>query len=263
MFCLRISLPPALCFAFAACLSFPCMMQAGPPFVTDDPIPEGWHRLEVNLATQDFKTVHGWSGDFLRVDAAYGLLPDLELNFLTPLSYDAPAQGAHHVGYGDTQLGLKYLLLDEKKALINLGFAPVVFLPTGKHRLNLGNGNDQLFLPLWLQKDLGPWTVYGGGGYTFNPGNAGHENFWSAGAVVQRKISDTLALGLELYHESPEERGDSASTLLNAGATFDLNEHYHLLASAGHSVAGRATFSGYFALQITLGGEESKQSPAK
>jgi hypothetical protein len=48
-------------------------------------------------------------------------------------------------------------------------------VPTGSKSDGLGSGQMQAFLPLWLQKCVGDWTVYGGGGYGINPG-AGNEN---------------------------------------------------------------------------------------
>src|SRR5262245_43948573 len=80
-------------------------IEAGPPFITDDPEPEELHRWEINLATQDFRQGGSWSGNALHADIAYGLLPDLELNLLAPFSYDAPRHETGHLGYGDTQLG--------------------------------------------------------------------------------------------------------------------------------------------------------------
>jgi hypothetical protein len=56
----------------------------------------------------------------------------------------------------------------------------------GNAQLGLGTGHMQLFLPIWLQEDLGPCTVYGGGGYFLNPG-AENRNYWFSGIVVEAK----------------------------------------------------------------------------
>jgi hypothetical protein len=237
--------------------------HAGPPFITDDPEPVDPHHWEINLASEDVKAAGNWSGTIFQLDVAYGLLPDVELNFLTPLNYQAPRNAASHIGYGDTEIGFKYRFVHQKESKLEIGIAPVLFLPTGDHHFEIGNGKNQLFLPLWLQKSWGKWTLYGGGGYTFNPGDEDNLDFWYTGAVIQRKISDTFALGLEVFHIGPQERGEPAPTCVNVGATLDLNEHCHLLAAAGHSIEGRSFFTGYFALQITLGPEEKKPAPAQ
>ena len=51
-----------------------------------------------------------------------------------------------------------------------------------------------LLVPLWAQKDFGAWQVFGGGGYTFNPGRDGRD-FWQGGVAVLRQVSDRFALG--------------------------------------------------------------------
>jgi hypothetical protein len=54
---------------------------------------------------------------------------------------------------------------------------PLVEVPSGDADKGLGNGKTQYFLPVWLQKDFGKWTIYGGGGYWINPGT-GNKNWW-------------------------------------------------------------------------------------
>jgi hypothetical protein len=46
-----------------------------------------------------------------------------------------------------------------------VAFFPQVFIPVGP--ANRGAPVTELF-PIWLQKSLGPWTMFGGGGYTNN-----------------------------------------------------------------------------------------------
>lgn len=244
-------------------LSSTLRVQAGPPYITDDPEPEELHHWEINLATIDFKTAGSWSGNALHADIAYGLLPDLELNLLAPFSYDAPRHESGHLGYGDTQLGFKYRLAKENGFIPEVGFAPFVVLPTGDHDLGLGDGKAQLFLPLWLQKTFGRWTSYGGGGYFFNPGDSDNRDYWFMGLVVQRKMSETFNLGMEIFRRTADTRNGSAQTALNLGATLDLSEHFHILVSAGHSVEGPGQFLGYLAFQITLGPEEKKETAEK
>jgi hypothetical protein len=55
----------------------------------------------------------------------------------------------------------------------------------------------QYFLPVWLQKDFGKWTTYGGGGYWINPG-AGNKNWWFSGILLQYSFTETFYLILEL-----------------------------------------------------------------
>jgi hypothetical protein len=93
-------------------------------------------------------------------------------------------QGGSQFGYGDTELGGKHRFVRETVRLPQMAVYPSVDLPTGDAARGLGAGHAQVFLPLWLQKSLGPWTI-DGGSYWFNPGS-GNRNWWSAGWLVQR-----------------------------------------------------------------------------
>jgi len=63
-------------------------------------------------------------------------------------------------------------------------------VPTGSHGRNLGSGHLQTFLPIWLQKSMGKWTAYGGGGYWINPG-AHNRNWCFTGLVIQHQVLQT------------------------------------------------------------------------
>jgi hypothetical protein len=62
-------------------------------------------------------------------------------------------------------------------------------------------------LPLWLQKEFGKWTTYGGGGYGITPG-PGNRNYWFFGWEIQRRITDRLVLGGELFHQTASTTGE-------------------------------------------------------
>ncbi len=49
---------------------------------------------------------------------------------------------------------------------------PLLEAPTGDAARGRGTGRTHAFVPLWVQKDFGDWTTYGGGGYWINPGPA-------------------------------------------------------------------------------------------
>jgi hypothetical protein len=54
--------------------------------------------------------------------------------------------------------------------------------------------------------------------------------------VVARRIIPSLQLGLELYHQTPEEKRGRQSSGVGFGAIYDLSENYHLMASAGPGI---------------------------
>jgi hypothetical protein len=112
---------------------------------------------------------------------------------------------------------------------------PTIELPSGDFHRGLGGGVTRVFLPIWLQKDFGDWTTYGGGGPTINEGRD-NKNFWFVGWVLQRKITDQLAIGAEIFHQTAEIVGEKDSTGFNVGATYDVTDHYHLLFSIGRGL---------------------------
>jgi hypothetical protein len=181
---------------------------------------------------------------------------------IAPLGYDRPSSGPSRYGYADTELGFKYRFVHETDSMPQIGIFPLVELPTGNSSEGLGNGKAQVFLPVWLQKEFGDWTTNGGGGYWINPGE-GNRNYWYAGWEVQRKLTESFTAGLEIQYHTASAVGDKASASLNAGGIWDLSDTYHLLFSAGHTVAGASGFQGYLALQITFGPDDSKSAVKK
>jgi hypothetical protein len=194
----------------------------------------------------------GWTGTGPHVEVNYGALPDLHLHLITPLVFDRPTDGPNHYGYGDTEVGIKWRFLEETPARPQVGTFPIVLLPTGNAEHGLGHGSAQALLPLWLQKSVGEWTTYGGGGYWINPGTDQH-NFWFAGWQVQRRLAEQVTAGAEIFHiTSPEVRGQ-AETRFNVGLVYDVSESHHLLFSTGRGLQGPNDFQGYFAYQLTFG----------
>jgi len=239
-------------------LSLSGIAHAGPPFITDDPEPVEYRHWEFMLATQQFHNADGWSGTSPHLELNYGVIPDVQLHVIAPIGYNkAPGEPAHF-GYADTELGVKYRFVHETDILPQIGFFPLVELPTGNHAEDLGNGKTQLFLPIWMQKKFGDWTTYGGGGYWFNPGEGNHD-YWFAGWEVQRKITESFTAGMEIQFRTPDTVDGHSSTALNAGGIWDLSENYHILFSAGHTVQGPSEFQGYLAFQITWGPKEAKE----
>jgi hypothetical protein len=225
---------------------------AGPPFITDDPEPVEYRHWEIYVASQLEQDKAGWSGTSPHFEVNYGALPNLQLHLIAPVSFSAAAHGATNFGYGDTELGAKYRFFEETDQLPQMGVFPLVEIPSGSRARDLGSGHAQVFLPLWLQKNFGSWTTYGGGGYWINPGKNNHDWLFT-GWVLQHEITAALTLGGEIFHETPNEKGGGSDTRLNFGGFYNFSDTYHLLFSAGHTIQGPSTFQGYLAFQITVG----------
>ena len=228
------------------------LLRAGPPYVTDDPEPVEYKHWEVYLATQTTHEPDSTAGTLPHVEVNYGALPDVQLHVIAPLAFSSSSGSSRNFGYGDTELGIKYRFQEETVSTPQLGIFPIVELPTGSTKKDLGSGHTQVFLPLWIQKKIGEWTTYGGGGYWLNPGT-GNKNYWLIGWMVQNQITKTLALGAEVYHTTPQEIHGESKTALNVGLVWDLNEEQHILASAGPTLSGPKGYQTYLAYQLTFG----------
>ncbi|HZL33840.1 MAG TPA: hypothetical protein VFC78_00940 [Tepidisphaeraceae bacterium] len=256
-------------FVFAILFSHP--VSAGPPFITDDPDPVEYKHWEVYLFSIYTHTSGADSGQFPAVEVNYGVVPDVQLHLIAPLAFDREPGSAAHYGYGDTELGIKYRFVHETDFFPEIGVFPLVEVPTGDAGRGLGNGQTQLFVPLWLQKSFGKdkeWTTYGGGGFWYNPG-VDHRDYFRLGWELQRDFGKNLTLGGEIYHETPSAGGGSimgitdqhntasvvgthGHTAFNLGGYYNFDDHWHLLFSAGRDIDGPNRFSSYLGVQLTF-----------
>jgi hypothetical protein len=92
----------------------------------------------------------------------------------------------------------------------------------------VGTQHASLFLPLWLEKDWGQWSAFGGGGCELNRGG-NDQNFCQVGAVIARQVVSNLQLGLEIFHQTPDTLDGEATTSVGAGARYDVTDNVHLL----------------------------------
>ena len=241
-----------LCFVV---FFFPFSALAGPPFRTDDPEPVEYKNWEVYIASQYENDRGGVSATAPHLEVNYGITPNFQLHVIAPMEYVKPTGLPSHYGYGDTELGLKWRFFENEEAKFMAGIFPLVEIPTGAESRGLGNGDAQVFLPIWLQKSWGPWQTYGGGGYWINPGD-GHKDFWFVGWQLQREMNKCLTIGAELFYESPREVGGDHHFGFNGGAIINVTEHHHILMSMGTDIDGPANFFSYIAYQLTFGSEK-------
>lgn len=229
--------------------------RAGAPFVTDDPEPVGdghWEVYGFSMGSH----VHGdRSGTLAGLDANYGAAPNVQLHLIAPFAFDDPSGSGSHSGIGDVELGVKYRFVDPgpDEWWPQAGIYPLVEVPTGDADRGLGSSHRRAFLPIWLQRDFGRWTTYGGGGRWINPG-AGNQDAWFFGWLLQRRVTDQLVLGGELFHQTADTENGKDTSAFNVGATYDLADHYCLLFSAGRGLQNAAEtneFSYYAAFRWT------------
>jgi hypothetical protein len=243
----------ALPFAFILlALIRPPKAFAGPPYITDDPVPVEFQHWELYLASIFSKQPDAWTSTAPHIEVNYGVVPDVQLHTILPLTLYVPADGASSYGYGVTELGVKYRFVHESSWRSQLGVFPLLEVPPGLHDKNLGVQHLQAFLPLWLQKSEGLWTAYGGGGYWINPGTE-NRNWWFSGIVIQWQVLPNFAPCVELFHGTAQQAGQSPQNGFNLGLMWDLSDLQHIMFSAGPAFGGPNQLQGYFAYQLTFG----------
>ena len=214
---------------------------AGPPFLTDDPVPTPLGQWEVYGFSAATAVDGDTAGTLIGTEVNNGAAPGLMLHIVVPMGFDAASGHGLRAGPGDIELGAKLRIVDadESDWWPQIATFPLIEVPVGSARRGLGGGKFREYIPIWMQKDFGRWTTYGGGGYWINPG-PGNRNYWFAGWLLQRQVTDRLALGAELFHQTADTLAGHDTTGFNAGGQYDFSDHYHLLFSAGKGLQNAA-----------------------
>ncbi len=243
----------AVCLC-AASLAAPLRALAGPPFVTDDPVPVDYGGWEINNALLGTLVRGGALAGLPSIDINYGAYPGIHLH-LQPQITAVWGPTGNEAGIGDTQIGAKIRLLDENQQSWTPAVAiyPTFTAPTGSAPRGLGAGVGHTFLPVWIDKTFGNWIVDGGAGYSINPGSQGR-NAWFVGGLLLYQFTKKLQLGGEVFLQTAQTRDAPSAPGFNLGGSYDLTDTYHLLFSAGQALAHVSAtnrFSFYLALQLT------------
>ena len=236
---------------FTLLLSTGNCLQAGPPVRTDDPEPVALGHAEFYVAGIATLTAEDKVLSAPLLEFNYGAFPNLQLHLVVPFVQVQPAGEAWARGYGDTELGVKYRIIQETDTLPQVGIFPMVELPTGNADRGLGSGHTAVYVPLWLQKSFGKWTTYGGYGWWRNPGE-GQRNWSYRGWLLQREVVEALTLGGEVFRTTASTQEGSNAVGWNLGAVINLNEHHHLLVSAGRNFSGPSETHAYLGYQFTF-----------
>lgn len=222
---------------------------AGPPYQSDDPQPTDLGHFEIYTFG---KGTFGRSGSSSSsgIDFNYGAAPDLQLTAVVPFGYDSPSDGPSAFGPGNVELAAKYKFLHQETFGLDVSVFPRVFAPSPSRT---GNPYASTLLPIWVQKDWGSVSVFGGGGCQFSLQGVAR-NFCLYGATVTRQFFRKLQLGVEVFHQTSDGIGGPPSTTLGIGARYDLDDHHHLLgyvARGIENVAQTGSWSWYASVLFT------------
>ena len=224
------------CLVVVVALSAAAPVMAGPPYVTDDPEPTntgGWENYLYVTGTN----TPGDTEEEAGIELNYGAAPDLQLSASLPIDYDHV--DGYRFGGGDIDLGAKYRFVHQSPDswLPDVAIFPSVSLLTAAR--TLGPQHLSLFLPLWMEKDFGAWSTFGGGGYTINPGD-GNRDYQLFGWAVARTITSRLNIGVEVYHQTASVVHGKSLTNIALGFVFQMSKHLALMASGGPGVESPA-----------------------
>lgn len=207
--------------------------EAGPPFLTDDPEPTDFGHWEICAPVVEVSGIGPDFGGAAGAEVNYGARPGVQVTLGVPIAF-AHDRAGYTIGRGDLDLSVKYRFFHDEAHGISIAAFPGTSLPTGIH--GLGAGRITALLPIWAQKDLGPWSVFGGGGYAINPGQ-GNRSSWTGGVAVTPTVSPRLVVGVEADRQGATTVNGSASTRLGAGCILQLNRTFRVLGSAGPTIA--------------------------
>jgi hypothetical protein len=234
--------------AAALCLlaSAPALAQ---PWVNDDPVPTEPGHWENYAAVQGTGTPGVFEGT-TGLDLNYGLAKDIQLKLIIPV--DFIHQDDTHVGVGDLETGVEFRFFHDEAAGVSVAIFPHLILPSAGSRF--GSGKVSVLLPVWAEKDFGAWSLFGGGGYTINPGE-GNRDFWKGGLALTRNMSNRLQLGGEIFCQGADEIGGHDYAALNFGGSYLLTGPFSLLFSAGPGIRHareNGRYNVYFALAMNF-----------
>jgi hypothetical protein len=210
---------------------------AGPPYLTDDPVPTDLGHWEIYL----FSAGEGFGSaldDETGVDLNYGPIENVQLTATLPMAISHDPPNGWRSGTGDIELAVKYRFIHDEAHGVSAAIFPRVILPTSSIA---SHEHAQLLLPIWVGKDFkGGTSLFGGGSYQVNPG-PGNRNFWQAAMAVTQDVTKSVNLGAELTRQGPDTTDGTAQTRAGVGAIVQLSKHESLLFSGGPTWADHRT----------------------
>ncbi|OGP95657.1 MAG: hypothetical protein A2157_09295 [Deltaproteobacteria bacterium RBG_16_47_11] len=125
---------------------------------------------------------------------SYGLLKKMDVGIGSAYLFARPKEGENQNGLGDTELKLKYRLLDEKDWMPAFALTGKLKIPTASESKGLGSGKTDFGINTIVMKNLSKrWVFYLNLGYTF-VGEHGVNNEFNYSAAAQFVLTDKWVL---------------------------------------------------------------------
>lgn len=230
----------AVAAVFVLCAAAPAF--AGPPYITDDPEPTDTGHFENYLFVEGSRSLGRFAGPAAGIEVNYGAFEDTQLTWSVPLNPN-PGPTGMGVVWAPLGGGIKYRFIEEDDDgwRPQVAFFPQVYIPVGSAAHTTPTTE---LLPIWIQKSFGAWQTFGGGGYLNNPG-AGNRSYMIYGWALQNQITDTLALGAEVFGQTRSAGEGTSATAIGFAALYDLSEQWHIIGSINAGVVNARENDGF------------------
>jgi hypothetical protein len=250
-------------------------LGARPPYQTDDPTPVDFKHYEAYVfgGVSGTPVAYGSLGPAFEFD--WGAIPRVQIHAILPFGGSFPSNnpiyapsgiGPRTFGLTDMEFGVKLAIIKQTKYCPQIGMFTMIEIPTGSFSKGLGAGKTWYKLPVWVEKEIGPWTLDGGVGYALAR-QVDFSDFLYGGFLVKREINKKLELGAEMFshaHEGLAAPQTQSSTLIDVGGYYHFkNPDFQFLFAYGHSVAGQTENYAYLGLYYTWGKDDKKPSAAE
>jgi hypothetical protein len=205
--------------------------HAGPPMMTDDPGTPGPNLWEVNLATTLEYGPHDYNVEGPLLDMNYGIGQRVQVMASVPWVWGGSIGHAAKGSIGNPSIGVKVRILDQHDdGAFDLSVYPQADVnPIAAREYGLLDRGTEVLFPIQLAWTSGRWQIFGDLGFDWAIKAVSLVWGGVAGSV---ELDNDLTLLLEAHVEVPVD-GSSVEVALNAGLTYEFNETFALLASAG------------------------------
>jgi hypothetical protein len=239
--------------------------QAGPPFQTDDPTPVdlGHYEFYIFGGVDATPVALGSTGPAFEFN--WGAIPNIQLHTILPFGTSVPMNspvyapagvGPSAFGLNDMEFGVKYGFIKQTAHRPQIGSFTMLEVPTGNAAKGLGVGHVWYKLPLWAEKEFGPWSLVGGMGYAVVK-QKDYRSYLYGGYLVKRVVSEKLELSAEIFSHAREGLAavqTQSSTMIDAGGYYHFKSPgLQLLFAYGHSIAGQTENYAYLGMYKTWG----------